>query len=272
METIAKNNAARANAIIDAYLAWAKNQWWFGMNCGRLLYEKLNLRDATGNNNRQCLVDNILLPEQNYRCCYCMRRINNRLDDASIEHIVPQSTTSNGEMAQYFSARSGGLNAANVCLTPDYVRNGALAPPYPHHVAYHNFVIACRDCNAYRWHKEIEPLFLFAGIKNEVSYNADTGEVEWPLDPVYANPVPELPTMEKVGANRPIIKAIRAVWFYSKKNGLSPMTARREDLIYGAWGDSILAQPAMSDEDFEAYLSLNTEEMWNKLLKYDYFG
>lgn len=272
METIVKNNDAAANALIDPYLVWAKLQWWFGVNCGRDLYEKLRLRDATGDNNRQRLIDEVLLPEQEYRCCYCMRWIDNRYDDASIEHIVPQSTVTNGELVHYFSARSGGLNAANVCLTPDYVTNGATVPPYPHHVAYHNFAIACKECNAYRWHSEIEPLFLFAGIKAEVNYNANTGEAEWVMDPAYANPVPELPTLEKVGVNRPLLKAIRAVWFYAKRNGLSPATSAREELIYGALGDSITAQSEMNDEEFDAYLSLNTDEVWNKLLKYDYFG
>ena len=272
METILKNNDAAANALIDPYLTWAKGQWWYGENCGSVLYNKLRFRDANGDNNRIRLIEEVLLPEQEHRCCYCMRHIADRMDDASIEHIVPQHTTTNAEMNHYFTARSGTLNSDNVCLTPDYVRRGNVGAPYPHHVAYHNFSVACRDCNSSRGNYVIEPIFLFAGIRGEVVYNDRTGEAEWALDPAYVNPVPELPTLEKVGVNRPLLKAIRAVWFYAKRNGLNPTTAGREDLIFGAVGDSLDAEPGMRDDDFDAYLSLNTDEMWDKLLKYDYFG
>ena len=81
-----------------------------------------------------------------------------------------------------------------------------------------------------------------------------------------------LPSLEKVGLNRPILKAIRSVWFYLRRNKLGPTSASRSDLIYGAVGDRLVAEPNMSDEDFGAYFDLDTEEMWKFFLKYDYFG
>jgi 5-methylcytosine-specific restriction endonuclease McrA len=271
METISKNNEAAANSIIDSYLTWAKTQVWYGVNNDHL-YSKLGLVLATGFNNKQRLIDTILLPEQSNRCCYCMRRIVDHSDEASIEHIIPQSTTSNTILSHYFSARSGGLNSANVCLSPDFINNGSVPPPYPHHVAYHNFVIACRTCNSKRWHLEIDPLFLFSGINAEVNYNQYTGEAKWLFDPAYSDPAPVFPTLEKAGVNRPILKAIRVVWFYLKRNGLTPSAAKRDELIYGAIGDSLSVDPSMSDEDFNAFIDLNTAGMWDLFLKYDYFG
>lgn len=271
MRTIVKNNDAVAVPIINTYLTWAKTQCWYGENCGNKLYGRLGLRLATGNNNKRWLVNNVLLPEQAYCCCYCMRHIDDYSDDASIEHIIPQHTSSDAEMNHYFSARSNGLNNRNVCLTPNYVKRGDVGAPYPHHVAYHNFAVACRECNRNRGRYEIEPLFLYAGIQEEVTYNRNTGEVEWVLDPVYSSLEPELPTLEKVGANRPLLKAIRAVWFYAKRNKLQPATANRDELIYGTVGDSLAVNPTMSDDDLNAYLNLNTDEIWNLLLKYDYF-
>lgn len=272
METILKSNDTAANALIDPYLTWAQTQWWYGEDCGEYLYNKLRLRDANGDNNRQRLIDEVLLPEQKHRCCYCMRRIANSLDDASIEHIVPQHARTTAELHHYFSAKSGGLNEANVCLTPDYVRRETVGAPYPHHVAYHNFSVACRACNSSRGHFEIEPLFLFPEIDGEVVYNDRTGEADWAFDPAYTKAEPELTTLEKVGINRPLLKAIRAVWFYAKRNNIQPTLTNREELIYGAVGDSLDTNPSMRDEDFDAYLSLNTEEVWNIFLKYDYFG
>ena len=92
------------------------------------------------------------------------------------------------------------------------------------------------------------------------------------FDPAYVSVTPTLPTLEKLDLNRPILKAIRAVWFYAKSQGLNPYIANREDLIYGAIGESLTIQPSMSDDEFNAFLSLNVEEMWKILLKYQYFG
>ena len=271
METIVKNHESAANAIINRYLSWAQTQLWYGRHID-YLYDMLSSKLDTGFNNKHLLMDSILLPEQANRCCYCMRMMVDHNDEASIEHIVPQSLTSNAGLSHYFSARSGGLNAANVCLSQDFFLNGSVAPPYPHHVAYHNFVVACRKCNSERQNYEIEPLFLFAGIHAEVSYDQFTGEATWQNDPALTDPNPRLPVLSVVGVNRPLLKAIRVVWFYVKRKGEVPTTANRSNLIYGALGDSLGANPTMSDNDFEAYLSLNTDEMWNLFLKYDYFG
>lgn len=272
MRTIVKNHDNEANAIIDPYLLWAQTQSWYGLQCGKQLYDKLRLRIATGENNRQRIVDEVLLPEQLHRCCYCLRRIDDHSDNASVEHIVPESTNSNRELTHYFSSRSAGLNSTNVCLTSDFISHGNVAPPYPHHVAYHNFAVACIDCNLHRGHSVIEPLFLFSGIENEVSFDSHTGEADWANDPVYSNPMPELPTIEKLGLNRPLLKAIRTVWFYAKSKKIPLATANRNNLIYEIIGESLAFQPIMADEDFNAYLSLTKDEMWNTLLKYDYFG
>ena len=271
METIVKTNEASANAIINPYLNWAKGEPWYNANCGKDLYDNLGAPNAAGVIVKHLLEDQVLLPEQSYRCCYCMRRIANHTEDASIEHIIPQSVSSNTVINFYFSTRSRYLNAANVCLTQDYVRNGSVPPPYPHHVAYHNSSIACRKCNSNRSSKQIEPIFLYTGIKLEVDYNQFTGEVNWRNDPANAYTY-VLPTLDKVGLNRPILKAIRSVWFYLKRNGLGPTSATRCELIYGAVGDSLVAKPNMNNDDFDAYLSLDTDEMWKLFLKYDYFG
>ena len=271
METIVKNQDAAANAIIRPYLAWAQTQMWYGVIIDHL-YDKFGLKVATGFNNKQRLVDTVLLPEQENRCCYCMRRMIDHTDDASIEHIVPQSTTSRTDLSHYFTGRSGGLNSSNVCLSQDFIINGSIPPPYPHHVAYHNYVVACKRCNSARGHYPIEPIFLYADIHTEVVYDQYTGEAKWLLDPVYEDPVPGLPTLEAADVNRPLLKAIRVVWFYVKRNRLNPVVESRSDLIYGAVGESLAVNPAMSDDDFNAYLSLDKDQMWDLFMKYDYFG
>lgn len=273
MKTIFKTNNTDANAIIDPYLALAKNESWYGINCGDRLYEEFKRKDNNGDNRRDLIIDQVLLPEQDNHCCYCMRRIDNHADNATIEHIVPESVVSASQINHYFSARSAGLNSGNVCLTNDYVNNGSVPPPYPHHVAYHNYTVACKDCNSNRSNEVIEPLFLFPGIESEVVYDSLTGEVNWPNDPVYSNSQSlSRPTLEKIDLNRPLLKAIRAVWFYAKREGIIPSMDNRNDLISGAFGEVYSHSVSMKDEDFRAYLNLFTEEMWKRALKYSYFG
>ena len=72
--------------------------------------------------------------------------------------------------------------------------------------------------------------------------------------------------------NRLLLKAIRAVWFYARSRGIAPATANRNESVYETVGESLSAQPLMDESDFDAYLSLLKDEMWNLLLKYDYFG
>ena len=279
METIVKNHDTVANALIDNYLSWAQTQPWYGVD-NKKLYRELGSDKAAAFNIKHRLVDRILLPEQNHRCCYCMRRITDHSDDASIEHIVPQSTGTQSELQHYFSARSGGLNAANVCLSNDFISKGSLAPPYPHHVAYHNYVIACSACNNKRGNKPIDPLFLFAGIHKEVKYDEYTGEADWLNDPEINSFVPQssfpsiLPqgTLEKVNVNRPILKAIRVVWFYLKRHRLILDSCSRCDLINGALGESLEKNPRMCKDDFRAFLDLDNDGMWEVFKKFDYFG
>ena len=270
MEWIDKQNDAAANAIIDPYLAWAKTQRWYGVDCGRKLYEKLGLRRASSRSARHRLIDDVLLPEQNHLCCYCMREIRNHGEEASIEHVIPQHTGLPVRMTRYFS--HGGLNSSNVCLTNDYVAQAITGPPYPHHVAYHNFVAACIKCNSSRGHHEIEPLFFRKDVHDEVTYNRATGEAEWLLDPAYSTQIPELPTLEKIKINRPLLKAIRAIWFYARRESIDPHSADRQSLVYGALGDSLMGDASMTDDEFNAYLGLLTDDMWSLLLKYNYFG
>lgn len=268
-----KTNAASANAIINPYLALAKYESWYGIGCGNRLYEEFKRKDSNGINRRDLIIDQVLLPEQDNHCCYCMKRIDDHSDNATIEHIVPESALSNTQINHYFSARSAGLNPGNVCLTDDYVNSGSRPSPYPHHVAYHNFAVACKDCNTNRSNNEIEPLFLFAGIESEVSYDRITGEVNWPNDPVFSNPQSlSSPTLEKIDLNRPLLKAIRAVWFYAKREGIIPSMKNRNRLVYGAMGVLFAHTASVKKEDLDAFLSLTTVEIWKLALKYSYFG
>lgn len=272
MEFIDKTRDADANATIDPFLRQAVGQPTCNANS---IYDEWR-RFNNGHDKNQ-IIDDVLLVEQTHRCCYCMKRIENHVDkDATIEHIIPQSVQTQKELDKYFKLRYNGLNEDNICLTEDYLNGRATKPSaYPHKLAYHNFAIACEKCNSLRGNQYVEPLFLKNNIAEEVRYN-DAGEMRWTNDPVYHDSNAfDLPVVEKIDLNRPLLKAIRALWFYAKKNNISLATLQsnnRSELIYKTFGAAFAANPDMNVKDISAYIDMQKNYYWNILLKYDYFS
>lgn len=272
MEYINKDNEARANLIIDGYLDIARAE----------SYDARHLYSQFGSFSRKNeLVDNILLPEQSNLCCYCMRSLPDHTF-ATIEHIIRQSIPDYDSMSRYFRLRLGGLNSHNICHTDDYLAGNSLPGQYPHKVAYHNFAIACIKCNNTRGQNDIDPPFLYPNIHDEVNYNRQTGELTWLNDPESIKPVPQaLPTVEKVGLNDSLLKAIRSVWFFGKDHPTitysTPDTVSNEvekqELVYRTFGAALSSNPSLTMDDLDAFISLLTPHIWNNIvLKYSYFA
>lgn len=259
MEYINKNHAPRANAIIDAYL---RNITIPSLYRPRELYQGFS--SQFGRNN---LINNVLLPEQGNRCCYCMRSM-----PSTIEHIIPECVPSNG-LNYYFNIGLGGLIEANICHTRVYMEGNSTPGQYPHEVAYYNYAMACSKCNnERRGNKEIYPLFLIPNIKQQVIYNRNTGKIFWSNDPDILNP-----TIEKLELNGEQLKAIRSVWIFGHDNPTqtysTPDTVNsineREELVYRAFGNALMNDNCIS---IDAYLSLLNEEGWRLVREYNYFA
>lgn len=272
---INKNNDKAANKKIDKYLSVARTETWFIAKGAKELYSHFG---SVAEKNE--LIDDVLLPEQQYRCCYCQRNLPNH-SYGTIEHIIRQSIPDSAAMRKYFNSQFSGLNAENVCHTDDYVSGNFNKGQYPHKVAYHNFAMACPTCNSARDCQDIDPLFLYPDIDNTVIYNRNTGEVDWLTDPEILKDVPtERPTVEKVELNSPLLKAIRSVWLYGKDhpsaNYSTPNTVHNEgeriELLYNAFGAALDADPNFNVQDMGGFIDLCTSELWNRLLQYDYFG
>lgn len=253
MEYIEKCNDSQADTLIEGYLA---------ANAG-FITEK-NIYDNFRAPEKPSLIDQVLLPEQGNRCCYCMRRIDSHEDSATIEHIIPENVTNPAEADHYYQGRSTGLNSRNVCLTHSYFNAvSPLRPPYPHKLAYHNIVIACDVCNNNRGAERIDPLFLYNTVHQEVHYDHLTGEMEWTADPEPNR------TVSAVKLNRPQLRAFRVVWFYAHSQGLSPYTVEdREGFIYTVLGNVDLNDSELTN----AVLNLESKHFWELFLKYEYFN
>lgn len=272
MKYVNKSNEAIANPIIDRYLAFAKRERW---------YSAVELyKGFRGGRGKHDLIDQILLPEQDNQCCYCRQKIQGHTE-ATIEHIIRQSIPNAVAMIRYFKPQYVGLNDQNICHTDDYVSGQNRPGQYPHKVAYHNFAIACPMCNMARGHQDIDPPFLYPTIDQEVDYNRQTGELTWLTDPESIKAIPTAPpTVEKVCLNKPLLKAIRAVWFYGVDHPTATYStpdtitceAEKQELVYLTFGNALSSDPFFTVEDMEAYLSLLKPHFWDMALKYAYFA
>ena len=72
MRYIDKKNEEVANLEIDTYLKTAKEEPWFKN------YKQGKLYNGFGSTpQRKNLINNVLLPEQQFCCCYCMQKLKN---------------------------------------------------------------------------------------------------------------------------------------------------------------------------------------------------
>lgn len=272
MKYVHKSNETRANRIIDSYLRFARKQTWYSAS---EIY-----KGFWGSRGKHHLIDNILLPEQSNLCCYCQKRLTDHSDvNVTIEHIIRQGIANEMSMLPFFKPEYLGLNIHNVCHTDNYVNNNIRPKPYPHKVAYHNFAIACQRCNCARGHQDIDIPFLYPSIENDVIYDRYCGKAKWVSDPF----VPQLTdkyTLDKLELNTPLLKAIRTVWMVGKDHPVSNFSTpdtiktldQRRDLIYRSMGQAAIQNRWFSLDDQDAFLSLLTDELWDEVLKFDYFG
>lgn len=283
MEWIDKQAEELANQFIDQFLGEAKNAG----STADSLYNDLGSMTCndTATSYKNIIIDRVLLPEQHYRCCYCMKCLADHTY-STVEHIIPQNVSNNDQMNVYFGGRAMNLNPDNVCLTQQYVENGFPEhnrnhrTPYPHLVAYHNFAAVCPKCNNERSNKVIEPLFLYEGISEEVTYNEYSGEMTWENDPFYNSPEYndplslQVPTVDRIGLNEDLLKITRQICFYFRRNNQNLDIfdkAERERILYEVLGDICMNVEDLMNFDFKIFYSMLADYRWKELIRYDYF-
>ncbi|MDR0895476.1 MAG: hypothetical protein LBN06_09315 [Prevotellaceae bacterium] len=253
-------------AIIKSFLNQVKEQDPYPQD----LYDVF--KSDRGGQSQKDLIE-ILLEEQNNHCCYCMRRltVNNKI---TLEHLILRSITQQEEFNKYIKEERHTVLNDNVCLT-EVNKVYQAEPPYPHVVAYQNLVASCDGkiitgapaiscCNLRRGFEYIEPIVLYATIKNEVVY-AFNGEVRWKEDKEYEKE--EQLTMNILGLNDSILRMVRHIWSYINRCGLVKGDIDRDrGKLYGMLDE-------VSNEDFDLLLSFQSNDTyWNLLVDYDYFS
>ncbi len=214
---------------------------------------------------KKATLKRILLEEQNDRCCYCMRRINNDRK-TTLEHLIINNASSKEVFDQYLENETV-LNE-KVCYANEFVEAQATAyPPYPHTIAYQKLAASCDGkienntvvcCNLKRGNTFIEPLVLYPNIRERASYKRNgyillNGDTD-----------PSMVTI--LGLNNDTLRIIRAILIYAKENGIDIATCRRDDLTNGA-----ISRVDIDEDEDKLVFNFKKDVFWNLLKDYDYF-
>lgn len=224
---------------------------------------------------RQRLVDEVLLPEQDGLCCYCLRRLEG-CRTMTVEHIMPNHANDKAELDKY---RIRPTVLDSLPHTNDFkVQIPNTTPPHPHSVAYQNLVVSCDGdlfnektkpvcCNLKRKHVFIHPFILYSNINNSLIYTLN-GTAEWIDDP--EPPESKKNTLRILGLNISVLKMIRRIWFFCNDHNLKPFEDDKDTIVNTMIGYFDLSKD--SEREVNMLLNFKNEKYWNLLLQYDAFN
>lgn len=243
----------------------------------RDLYEAFKSdRDEEGNLSRDKLIS-VLLEEQQNRCCYCMRQLDNNIDEITLEHLILNSITRHEEYDRYLEKET--VLRHNVCLAKDFIDNNEQhVPPYPHTVAYQNLTASCNGrivpgskevhcCNLKRCSDFIEPILLYETVHNEIRYKPN-GTMLWVNECEESS---KKMLVNILGLNDPVLRMIRRIWFYVKKEHINLFDVKRNNFIYKLM-NSFSEEDFNNTQEIQMLLNFKNDTYWKLLEKYNYFG
>ncbi|WP_175629958.1 hypothetical protein [Bacteroides acidifaciens] len=270
MEYIDKTTTGTAGeAIIDAFLKRLQEAGKYPND----LYEAFKSdKDENGNYSKDKLIKT-LLAEQENRCCYCMKKLDQNEDEITLEHLILNSITEREKYNDYLKRET--VLSHKVCLAKEFIdKNEVNTPPYPHTVAYENLTASCNGkffsrsesvhcCNLKRGNKYIRPIVLYSTIHDEFEYK-NNGYAIW------KNETDTLPLTSTLGLNDPILRMIRRIWLHVKTNQIDLEKTERQNVLNGVLGQ--FTNEEFSDiNNFNILYNFQNDGYWNLFLKYSYF-
>ena len=217
------------------------------------------------------LIDEVLMPEQDGRCCYCMRRFSAD-GPVTIEHLMPNHADDKAELELY---RTRPTELDGLPHTKDFkAMNPIVYPPHPHSIAYQNMVLSCNGdffhvkskpvcCNLKRRHSFVPPFVLHDNIADTFVYYVD-GTAEWTEDP---NPVDSCNNAVKIlGLNNTVLKMIRRIWFFCTDNHIEPQSVGKDMVI------KQISFYMSTGNELNMLLNFKNESYWSLFLEYDAFA
>lgn len=224
---------------------------------------------------RQRLMDEVLTPEQEGLCCYCMRKLS-ACNKVTVEHIMPNHAINKVELDEY---RTRATELDGLPHPDDFKsQNPIVYPPHPHSIAYQNLILSCDGdffkentkpmcCNLKRKHQFLLPFVLYSNITQTFVYTVD-GTAEWIENPE----PPESPrnAIKILNLNNSVLKMIRRIWFFCKDNGIDLRYAGKDFVVNTMMG--YLASPNITEKEINMLLNFKKDKYWKLLFEYDAFA
>ncbi len=217
----------------------------------------------------------LLLREQNYLCCYCMRSISYK-GHTTIEHVLPRKTKKDDHNTITHYQNMARFMKRYVKWTEEPPTKRIKIPPYPHYCAYENLVASCDGsiydlinpdyqypsrlhncCNNYRNNDEIIPMFFLENINHILVYERD-GELTF--DEKYQN------TIKAINLEHDTLKLMRRAW--AKISDIYSVDDVKNAMTNVSFRDEII-----DDSNFNAFDGhlLCNSNFWNLLYEYRWF-
>jgi len=246
MEFIQKNNYS---LFLADYQRFEVNKWNSVLTNYGLNYNYLGLGPTKVN------IKELLIDEQNYLCCYCLKRLEKN-DTSSIEHLFPHNPQPHNIFANYV------LNCIPKSSFNYALRQipTATLDNLPHDISYYNLLACCKKCNNSRDTKEIRPFVFQPTVSNDFSYDIE-GNI---FSAVYS---PEIAT---IGLADRFYVRYRKIWKQIKQDlGTAPLPTDDKKLI------KIVKEKAakiyVKDRDLFYLQMLNNDLHVMETIKYSYF-
>lgn len=228
----------------------------------------------------------LLLEEQNHRCCYCMRRLNNTAKGKiNYEHIIPR--TCKGDEGQneyaYYASHAPALHdfveMADVFTKKGFTTQQDIEQEtkLPHITALANLTAACNGkrnslttdgccCNNTRGNKRMMPIMLMPDADENVNYDANGILTITNNDGTLNTIIQEL--------NDDTLKEVRAVWARLCQVQRALPTSLKERIEWFKLAYQVTDFTSLPLEVRRYAGAITSDESdfyWNLLLDYDWF-
>lgn len=223
----------------------------------------------------------LALANQNNYCCYCMRDLGMHDSTVTLEHIIPQRSTTN-EFNSYVNLNVHPLTNDEVVRTRDFTGvQDAAFPPRPHTVTFENLTASCdgtfpdkgltsQCCNSKRGYRFVFPMFYVEGLGNDIVY-MENGTMQikelCALAEDYRN------TLRAANLNCTNLRQIRRLWhlfadipYGDLENCVNDENERIEKLR-----QVLFQYDDFAKQDADIYMKFKKDDYWRTFMMYHWF-
>lgn len=214
-------------------------------------------------------------------CCYCMRDMSMNNGVTTLEHIIPQNPKPE-DVARYRKLNISALQTGTLSLVKDFIRSETqYMPPYPHNVAYDNFLNSCNGkfpekvgsslcCNNKRGNDYAIPLPLYQDVEQMVTY-CDDGDIMPNYEHSLASDVAIALGAYRVKCDN--LKTIRRMWFLFRNTDYETLVKciNDSDLRYKTLMSVLFKDSKQAVLDANIVGKYSKPNYWKTFISYHWF-